>query len=573
MIAATSVSGLDIQAVTWGFDGKVVPGRFNLLSVLAANNSLVPFDGTMRLSKSRGVGNRIGAAARASCYLSPQTTRWLQFYVYVDNQYDQWRLEWGRGPGDHEDLDPPKWGASTQVFLSDGSATLSAASVFRAFPEELFPPTVAATSGLDSMLLDHAPHWEAARRQAFLNWLRTGGKLHLLLGADGRFPVFSDELAVLNLSAERAHVGAGTVTRHHATASEVRKEDVRDIVSIHDFKPEESIALGLSTRTFLNSLSVLSQRHYNWAAIYLLGIAFVVLIGPGNLRAAQKIADYRLRILLLLATVAGFGFLFFLVGRRGSGEMNVVHSLSYARAIDGDTYKVMQWANVFAARGSQYTITHPAPHNLYATGDDYEAVKGWIQNGKDGRFVVDIPMFSGRAFLHEAEMKGDRISVKVQAWDGADKLTKLILSLGPEVANRVLEGWVVTGDQIYPAKISQSQLEFDDAYKEPLVTFTATASAAQTQIAYGSAPQTAAGDEADRFRKLANSLIVWSLDPIAGEKGFQSGGAPQATEGRVQLFLFARSPKGFGVAGGEFHEVGYVLYHLDLFRPETEGKL
>jgi hypothetical protein len=426
---------------------------------------------------------------------------------------------------------------------------------------------------LESVLLDHVPHWEAARRQAFLSWLRTGGKVHLLLGADGRFPMFSDELAVLNVTADRAHVVAGTVTRHHATVGEVRKDEVQESVGNPDSKPEKSPAAELPAQTFLNSLSTFSRRDYNWALIYLLGIVFVVLIGPGNLKAAQKIADYRLRILLLLATVAGFGFLFFLVGHRGAGETNVVHSLSYARAIDGDSYKVTQWANVFAVRGSQYTITHPAPHNLYASGDEYETVKGWIQNGKDGRFVVDIPMFSGRAFLHEAEMKGDHIAPKVVTWDGADNLTKLILAIGPDVAKQVLEGWVVTGDQIYPAMISQAQLEFDDTHKELLETFVASARSAQNQIVYGPAPQNSPEDEADRFRKLADSLIVWSLGSTAGARDSQTAGAPPAAKNRVQLFLFARSPKGFEVTGGEFHEVGFVLYHLDLFKPETEAKL
>ena len=142
---------------------------------------------------------------------------------------------------------------------------------------------------------------------------------------------------------------------------------------------------------------------------------------PANLLAGRKLADYRLRIVLLLATIAGFALLFNAVGRRGQGEASVIHSLSYARAIDGDTYEVMQWINVFATRGAHYTITHAAPHNLYATGQDYEPVNGLIESGKDGRFIVDIPMFSRRAFLHEAEMKGANIPVKIVSWEGAER--------------------------------------------------------------------------------------------------------------------------------------------------------
>jgi len=188
LFAACSASALEVQQVKWGFDGQVVPGRFNLLSVLVVNSSDTPFDGTVNFYKSHGLGDRVGAIYPTPCYLSPLTTRWLQFYVFIDNPYDQWRLEWGRGPDDHHDLDPPKWGPPAQVLLSDSETVLSAVSGFKQFPDELFPPTVAATGGLDSLLLDHAPHWEPAKRQAFLNWLRAGGNVHLLMGADGRYP-------------------------------------------------------------------------------------------------------------------------------------------------------------------------------------------------------------------------------------------------------------------------------------------------------------------------------------------------------------------------------------------------
>ena len=474
LFAAVPVSALEVQQVKWGFDGQVVPGRFNLLSVLVANPDAAPFDGTVHFYKDRGLAERVGAIYRTPCYLSPLTARWLQFYVYIDNQFDQWRLEWGRRPGDHQDLQAPKLGPPAQVLLSGEGTMLSAVSALRQFPEDLFPPTVAATSGLDSLLLDHAPHWEPAKRQAFLNWLRAGGKVHLLMGADGRYPVFSDELSVLNSSQERVRIGAGVVVRHAATARDIQVRDVQEgEVPLRQLKPGESPMPMQTADSFLLALSRLSQRRYSWGWLYLLAIAYLALAGPGNLAAARKLADYRLRIVLLLLTVAGFAYLFNLVGRRGQGEASVTHSLSYARAIDGDTYDVMQWVNVFAVHGAHYTIAHPAPHNLYATGQDYEAVNGFIESGKDGRFVVDIPMFSRRAFLHEAEMKGDNVPVKIVSWEGAEDLRKLVLSVGPDFTRQLLDGWVVQGNQIYTMKLATNGLAFDAANTETLEAFVA----------------------------------------------------------------------------------------------------
>src|ERR1017187_3267726 len=571
LFAAASASALEVQQVKWGFDGQVVPGRFNLLSVLVANPDAAPFDGTVNFFKSRSLAERVGAVYGTPCYLSPLMSRWLQFYVYIDNQYDQWRLEWGRNPEDHHDLEPPKWGPPSQVILSASETTLSTVSAFKQFPEDLFPPTVAATSGLNSLLLDHAPHWEPAKRQTFLNWLRAGGKVHLLMGAGGRYPVFSDELGVLNSSLERVRIGAGVVVRHAATARDIQKQDVQeDDVPLREFKTGEPAMRAQTADSFIGALAQFSQRRYDWGLIYLLAIAYAVLVGPANLRAGRKLADYRLRIALLLATIAAFALLFNFVGRRGQGEASVVHSLSYARAIEGDTYDVMQWVNVFAARGAHYTITHAAPHNLYATGQDYEPVNGMIQSGKDGRFIVDIPMFSRRAFLHEAEMKGANIPVKIVNWDGTGTLKHLVLTVGPDFQKQILEGWLVQGDHIYPVQFTKNGLAFGDSIKQSLKEFVATSGLPQTGFNYGRPHGNEVTNVEDQFRKCVKPVIAWSL----GAEDFTHTNAlsPAASE-QAQLFIFARSPQSFYIAGSELgHETGYVLYHFDLFKPGTGGK-
>ena len=62
-------------------------------------------------------------------------------------------------------------------------------------------------------------------------------------------------------------------------------------------------------------------------------------------------------------------------------------------------------------------------------------------------------------------------------------------------------------------------------------------------------------------------LIGWSFGGEDWER--EDTGSP-AVEQRAQLFLFARSPEGFRVIGSDLgHETGYVLYHFDLFKPES----
>src|SRR5579862_6982533 len=137
LFTAATVSALEVSDARWGFDGQVVPNRFNLFSVLVANGSEEPFDGVIQLSKLRGMDSRVGAVYQTPCYVSPQTTRWVQFYVYVDNDYDEWKMEWGRGSDDNHDLGKPKLGAPAQVLLADMDSPESAVSNFKQFPEEL----------------------------------------------------------------------------------------------------------------------------------------------------------------------------------------------------------------------------------------------------------------------------------------------------------------------------------------------------------------------------------------------------------------------------------------------------
>jgi hypothetical protein len=453
------------------------------------------------------------------------------------------------------------------VLLTDAEMLLGAASAFKQLPDELFPPSVAATSGLGSLLLDHAPRWEPAKRRAFLDWLRAGGKVHVLMDANGHYPVFSDELSVLNSPEDRTRMGSGLVVRHAATAAQIQKQDVNDGDAGKKPRTDDSGEAFQTTNSVLSTLSQLSRAHLDWGLIYLLAILYLGLVGPGNFLVGRRLADYRLRIVVLVGTVAAFALLFNFVGRRGQGEASVVHTLSYARAVDGDTYDVTQWVNVFATRGGHYTITHAAPHNIYSTGQDYESVNGWIESGKEGQFVVDIPMFSRRGFLHEAEMKGADMGVKIVDWEGADSLKKLTLAAQPDFTKQILEGWLVQGRQIYTMKLADGRLEFAESGRQPLLASLSAPDPQQSPRPYGNRYEDdlSDADVQQQFRMLAKKLIAWSLG--LEDSGDQGAPSPP-TDGRVQLFLFARSPQSFGVAGGQFgREIGYVLYRLDLFKP------
>ena len=166
-------------------------------------------------------------------------------------------------------------------------------------------------------------------------------------------------------------------------------------------------------------------------------------------------------------------------------------------------------------------------------------------------------------------MKGASIPVKILNWDGAGTLRQLVLTVGPDFQKQILEGWVVQGDQIYAMKFTKDGLEFADSDKQSLKAFESASGLQQFGYAYGTPQGNAVTDVEGQFRKCVKPLIAWSL----GAENFTQPDALSAlANGRVQLFLFARSPDSFCIAGsGLGHEVGYVLYHFDLFKPGTAG--
>ena len=137
LASATCLSAVEIRAVQWGFDGKVLPEHINVLSVLIANPGAAPIDDRLIL---RGTG---GAPYFSACVLAPGASRWVQFYPWIGPHQDGFELQLGRQV---MPLPEPSFGPPAVVLLIE-ERSLSSAKALKGFPEEIFPTTVAATDG------------------------------------------------------------------------------------------------------------------------------------------------------------------------------------------------------------------------------------------------------------------------------------------------------------------------------------------------------------------------------------------------------------------------------------------
>ncbi|HYR58456.1 MAG TPA: hypothetical protein VEO95_07505, partial [Chthoniobacteraceae bacterium] len=462
LLLAAGARALEVRETLWGFDGRVVPGRMNPVSLLLANPGNSNFDGVAKLRETAGIGGQSGAPFVQPIFLGPQSERWVQFEVFVSMGYEDFVLKWGRGAKDEFNLPHPTLGPPARVLLGDPANPFAAGGSLKNFPDALFPTTVSATDALDGVVLDYAPRWEPARREAFVDWLRRGATVIVLPSTNGEFPQFTEQLAVLNIAGDSAHVGAGTVLRVRAA----RREAGERLFEEHGFpllelaKPKAAIVYNLE-QTLFSRLAQLTRPNLRWSLLSALTVLYILVIGPAHYRWGRRL-DYRVSIGAFVGCVGIFGIVFAVVGRRGNGEEQTVHSLAIARPIEPGRHDVTQWVSAFATRGDIYALTHAAPSNLYAAVSN-EPVNGQIMNGRGGQFIADIPLFSSRQFLHRAVMQGDDTSVTVGKWqDENSLLTALVLKTGAAFPREIVEAVARFQDRFYRLKKNGDRLTISD---------------------------------------------------------------------------------------------------------------
>lgn len=564
MAGRACLGGIEVVEVRWGFDGRVVPGRINLMNVCLVNQGETPVELQVSLYRTNTVLQQGGTLVGAG-YLVPNLPRWFAFYPYVSERREEWHLDWDGGG---RTLPAPRFGPPARVFL-DSRRGLAARPAMKVFPAELFPPTVSVTDGLHSVVLDHVPErWEPARRRAFLDWVRRGGVLHVLHDAEGRFPRFSGDLDALSSEARRSAVGAGQVVHHGVTRHEfgplvlsqagfpaptlVENDDGR-IVRVEDI--------------FFQRLAQLTVPRHNWALIYSLTVVYLVVVGPVCLVLGRRRVDYRVVHLAFLGVVGLFAVVFYIVGERGYGEVSRVHTLAYARSVGGDRWDTASWTSAFVTSGGIYRLSHGKAAAAYSTCEYDEAV-----NAKVGRFggtvslLADMPAYSTRTFQRRGCVRGVDPGLAVVEGraesDGALSVWRAHHAL-PDGALK--KAWLFHEGGFYPLAVRGALLELGDGERRVALEELLTEERVGANGFMGNiyVPD-AVGNElgaAEVFASLVYPALAYGLGGT-GDFCYQTaGGLPG--DGAADLFLYGALPAAFCLPEGPLGpERGRVLYHL-----------
>ena len=568
------VQAVDVEETIWGYDGRVVPYRFNPLSLLISNNSEESINLRLELRRSARAGSdRLGAKMEEAVFLSPFSSRWVQFYPYIASENDAWSVSWGFLRSQKIDLPSPNIGGLARVALIDSGQMTNRKGEVKSFPEELFPPFASATNTLEAIHLDHNPRWQEPRRGSLLQWVQRGGMLLVTPNSSGEYPEFTEQLAIFNSPLPELQVGQGLVLRSKSRTAAIKSTNKRlgepfvALISEYNWNLGENI---------FHKLKSISTPRHNWWVINIMSIIYIALVFPGWFLLARGNPNYRTTILAFVGVAAVFTIAFNLVGRRGYDESTTINTMAIARKIDKDQYDVLSWTNVFVTGGDKYELKFDGAGHLYSTGALAERVAGFIDNGLEGTFIADIPLFSSRAFMHRGIAKGPEWTVSTidEDHEANAPFERMKFQISPQPSERSAV-YAVARNRFYPLTKEGAYYRAKSSYRPIDASFVPDEFFEGTRYPFRNrAPQRPSA--ARVYGQLGYPVIARELGTHIRPKNLTT----TLPSDVLRFFIRDKLPESFAVKNPKLvGSDGVVLYSLDLRVPsgttallETESK-
>lgn len=591
-------TAIDVEEVRWGFNGKVAPNRFNVLSVLISNQTPQTFSGDLTLYKRLGGGGYIDAKITESVTISSFSNKWVQFYPYVNGGWggaisnETWQLVYGRGSS--FDLPQPRGAKFQRIILDDPSGVASRTGILKSMPDSLFPSFVSATDALQVVGMDREPRsWIPTQKEAFLDWVHLGGTVLLFLGPTGKHPEFAAPLSALNSPLDELRVGTGRVLKMPMERNKFLEADARrvfaglprnilsqgekaeDVIDTIDAAPQQdqqnyNYSEGTDpfpSSSFLSQLKEMTKPDHNWLLLHFMFWVYIAMVFPGCYLLGKRWSDFRVVYAALLGTVVLFSVLFSIVGQRGYGESTAVHSVAIARGLPGGGLDVSQWSNVFVTSGADYLLKHEGFGTLYSTTSDTEQVNGIINSGIDGGFMVDIPPFSNREFALRMKLPTGSPKITIDKVDISEgRLKELLLSIDGIQPTETQSMNLLFRGRFFSLFWQNDKLKLasDTGDIRSMLRVDSMQGWANTNN-YGYPYNKPSPKPEERFSLMLTPLLGRSFNVTRNSDVDQI----RLPDDIARIFIYSKMPSGFNVQNNRLGaQNGQILYCLDVPLPE-----
>ncbi|MEZ6051753.1 MAG: hypothetical protein R3C02_10245 [Planctomycetaceae bacterium] len=587
IFAADDTTSVTIEQTRWGFDNKCVLRTFVPLSILVRNDSPNEFEGTLRLTRGLRVTEQIDAAIEQDVYVGPLSSRWVQMMPYVMGDWEQWSLSWVGQEDDPSQLPTPNAGERATVLLYDPDQLQTAGGVLNRFPADLFPTSITALDGLRGVVFDKPPRWQGARREAFLDWLRSGGRVYLLQNEQGEYPTFGDSLSVLNRDDETFSIGNGTVRHIPVSASAIDLQTANDLI-LHDeagryntkswqkFRKTEGYdgrmplinQSGWDRDTeLLGHLQDLSRFKRNWLAIYGLAVLYVLALFPGCYWLGRRLKRHQWFYVGFLTFVGLFSVGFVSLGRLGAAHTARIRSVAVARQLDEGLFDVTGWSSAAVNQGGDYLIEHAGTGRIYTAGSEIEKVRGRIVGGPEAHLEANIPPASTRSVIHRTRQEGPALGVAVSriAFDSG-QLGQLSIRTGEGFPVKPLSVHAWHQNHVFEMKLNGPEWTITPSNRKQGISFLADVSELQF-MRFGLARKGPSWLDpeppplTDEYKKLTRSLIGNSFGLNNTVDPLRLALEPNV----IRLLIYAEMPAEFHAKGDTFpDQYGCLMYVVDL---------
>ncbi|QDT30457.1 hypothetical protein Enr10x_58230 [Gimesia panareensis] len=488
ILIPSRVLALEIHEIRWSFHDRPVAYHFNPVTLLVENNKTTPFEGKLRFQPESFRGQTIGLALAKSIYIAPYEKKWVQFYPYFTESNANWSVDWEE-TGRHKSKSflapvPTHERAAVQL-VSFGSLERLLPGI-KQYPEEIFPPFSATTDSLESVVLNHVPKWDKARRTAFLEWIYSGGTVHLFKNASGNALVFSESFAPLDRMSNVVSYGKGRIFRHQIKIDQLSSAKLSRVLRTiqqnpeQPFDGEEKLAdaysydpaqgyyphagflhSNMSDEEILTTLTEMSKPQRIWYFNFFISFLYLVVVGPGYYivtRLSQK--TYYYYVCYFLGT-ALFSLIFLISGKYSSNQTSQVHSLFLANVLPDREIELSEWSSLGIVNGGTYEISHLGDEHLYAACNEFSRINGISTSGSQGMLKIEMPPSSTQSFLHKAKTRKTVFEVAVESvLTNESGLEALTLKINDQFPSQVKQIYFQAGPKLYELKQDEERLVY-----------------------------------------------------------------------------------------------------------------